>query len=965
MLQSTLGERMRTAALLEIEPALVAVEVWARNGVLAHLKAPTADRVQAADDCSSVAALVCAAALVSRVDAVHVENTRRCLFNEGDIADMVSRFENVVQLEPRQLNDLLRVFMRRLSDVVCAWPGVDSSAFEPLEGTHVALSDDAELIGDFWVISADSGSLTPLCPSTPAARAMRSTLEAIELAVERVLTAAWLSSASAAGAGRRGGDPWAHGDVFVNDDATIRENDALRNAFSTGAMAAPLKTLVTAAGAIDAAARILRADALDPSKFDLPGASSKSVTLPDVSREMSLLVRRFRSALSRLVDADPSALCPPRPLQFLERYPHCVSFAAKFKRLQREIRALHSTHAPPSAVFGRVFEVEVSRSDTAGDFYDVIHRIYRRAAVTTPRGLRGLSGGATPTPHRGGLGLMSSGGASPAYQEAARDVAAEMLGFGGPGGVGRAGQFPAEVPLTDLFAERATNPRGGGGGGGGSTGTGTGAGAGTGTGTGTGAGAARVSSPRTVYPHDALRGMVINASFRGELGNGPGVVREAFQLAATALLADTDRALFRAWPGSVDVNPGENPYYHVNPLCAVGDSPLAWRFVGRFIGLCVTSGCHVRLPLVPWLWDQLLYGADGGFAPLDPRDRFIGEKLGRIFNLGLPASTNDLPAMRRIKEAMERHPRRGGGTVDGGDGSAPEDDGDDGSDDDGFGPHKRRTKLERLLGLSAAPEPDAPALRWLDSMAEIEPEFHRSLIALLRAPMASEQNAWAMDMLTFSREASGDDGVVELVTGGAEVVVTDENKARYVAALARHRATVVDGASTLKAVRSMREGLNDVVPTRLLRGFSPEDLRRLVCGVDTLCPKAWRSATRHSDFSASASTSVQGGVGGVGDGARGGEHAVVGWFWRAVESLTPQRRSALLQFWTGASTLGPTGFDGCEFRLTLAHHLAPHSLPESQTCSRTIKLAEYGSFDQLRRKLIMALDFGAAGFAFA
>ena len=63
------------------------------------------------------------------------------------------------------------------------------------------------------------------------------------------------------------------------------------------------------------------------------------------------------------------------------------------------------------------------------------------------------------------------------------------------------------------------------------------------------------------------------------------------------------------------------------------------------------------------------------FAPYDPRDRFIGEKLGRIFNLGLPASTNDLPAMRRIKEAMERHPRRGGGTVDGGDGS--DDDGDD------------------------------------------------------------------------------------------------------------------------------------------------------------------------------------------------------------------------------------------------------------------------------------------------
>jgi hypothetical protein len=159
---------------------------WARNGVLAHLKAPTADAVQAADDCSSVAALVCAAALVSRVDAVNVENTRRGFCSEGSIADVVSRLRNVVQLERDQLNDALCGVMQSLSDVVCAWPGVDLSAFEPLEGTYFALPDDAELIGESWVISTDSGSSTPLCPSTPAARAMRATLEAIELAVERV-----------------------------------------------------------------------------------------------------------------------------------------------------------------------------------------------------------------------------------------------------------------------------------------------------------------------------------------------------------------------------------------------------------------------------------------------------------------------------------------------------------------------------------------------------------------------------------------------------------------------------------------------------------------------------------------------------------------------------------------------------------------------------------------------------------
>ena len=40
-----------------------------------------------------------------------------------------------------------------------------------------------------------------------------------------------------------------------------------------------------------------------------------------------------------------------------------------------------------------------------------------------------------------------------------------------------------------------------------------------------------------------------------------------------------------------------------------------------------------------------------------------------------------------------------------------------------------------------------------------------------------------------------------------------------------------------------------------------------------------------------------------------------------------------------SSMIPAAGFEGCEFRLTLARHLTPNSLPESQTCSRTIKLA--------------------------
>jgi hypothetical protein len=49
---------------------------------------------------------------------------------------------------------------------------------------------------------------------------------------------------------------------------------------------------------------------------------------------------------------------------------------------------------------------------------------------------------------------------------------------------------------------------------------------------------------------------------------------------------------------------------------------------------------------------------------------------------------------------------------------------------------------------------------------------------------------------------------------------------------------------------------------------------------------------------------TEGGVGG------NGGHVIITWFWRAVESLRAEERAALLCFWTGASTLGPSGFDG-------------------------------------------------------
>ena len=42
------------------------------------------------------------------------------------------------------------------------------------------------------------------------------------------------------------------------------------------------------------------------------------------------------------------------------------------------------------------------------------------------------------------------------------------------------------------------------------------------------------------------------------------------------------------------------------------------------------------------------------------------------------------------------------------------------------------------------------------NMGEAEPEFHRSLNTILGHPMESEQNRWAVGLLTFTRETSGE-----------------------------------------------------------------------------------------------------------------------------------------------------------------------------------------------------------------
>ena len=756
---------------------------------------------------------------------------------------------------------------------------------------------------------------------------MRATLEAIEAAVDAVVAAAWLSSADAGAAragrgwrrdGSNGEGPFGGG-FDDDDDATTRENDALRGAFSAGAVGAPFKTLVVAAGAIDAAAVILRGDAMNLTDDKLSddklsddqlsdeihrpvasrGASEK---FADVAREMSLLVERFAPALARLVNAEPTAVTPGSPLAFLaERHPHRVPFAAKFKLLQREIRASRSARG--------------LRCSTGPSTWRFRGRIRLAVSTTSSTGYRPAS--------------RRSAAARPPPTAASAREAGSVSCARGPG------RRLIRTPSTGASTGRSPPPRS----------------------FGRGSPLPPGSSARTIHPGRSTRIAAPEVSFPRRFRGSPPWIRRRRRPGRTR----TRRTPLPCAASS-----------STRPFAASSETAPAWsarrfsspppRFCATEIARCSARGPPARLT---FLQPAAAFGTTSTRrAPSVTRRRRGASSAGSWACASRPGATfacrwcrgcgiscctartgawlvrktlgtSRASSTRRIgswarnsarwptaceppptaggrlrwKSTSRRVGRAAGDLADrGGEGEAREARREDGCEVASRRLDRRKPRgkgefeepeepqeeeeeegdratclgtLERVLSIAPGPHGDAAALRWLDSMAEAEPEFHRSLVNLLRHPIASERNAWAVNMLTFTRDAStaGESNppgenepgpgrerrtgtgtrTVELIPGGEHVEVTDANKARYVAALVRHRATTVRGASTLRAVRLMREGLDDVVPLRSLRAFSPDDLRRLVCGVDELRPEAWRAATRHTDFGAwSASASVQG-----------------------------------------------------------------------------------------------------------
>ncbi|EDQ84973.1 uncharacterized protein MONBRDRAFT_34429 [Monosiga brevicollis MX1] len=228
----------------------------------------------------------------------------------------------------------------------------------------------------------------------------------------------------------------------------------------------------------------------------------------------------------------------------------------------------------------------------------------------------------------------------------------------------------------------------------------------------------------------------------------------------------------------------------------------------------------------------------------------------------------------------------------------------------------------------------------LDDMAHVDEMFYNSLVWMLENDITGiiENN------FVDEYDAFGVQETIELKPGGSDLPVTESNKNEYVQLIVRHRLNF----GIEEQVKALKQGFNDVVPHAYVSMFDEAELELIICGLGEIDVGDWSSNTeyRHCE-----PTDEQ-----------------IAWFWDVLRSFDTELRARVLQFVTGTSRVPVTGFRDLRgaqgpklFTIETVPNAVRNGLPRAHTCFNRIDLPPYDSQDQMRERLLQAVE-NAIGF---
>ncbi|TNY21652.1 Proteophosphoglycan ppg4 [Rhodotorula diobovata] len=221
----------------------------------------------------------------------------------------------------------------------------------------------------------------------------------------------------------------------------------------------------------------------------------------------------------------------------------------------------------------------------------------------------------------------------------------------------------------------------------------------------------------------------------------------------------------------------------------------------------------------------------------------------------------------------------------------------------------------------------------LADLAQVQPSLTRGLRQLLEYDGAegSVEDVFCRSFVG-TYEAWGEQVEEELVEGGREVAVTEENRKDYVRLLV----DFLLSKSVSSQFDAFAEGFHEVCAGNALSLFKARELELVVRGsTEALDVDALRGVTVYEGFAPDEPT--------------------VEAFWETFHALSPTQQRRLLAFITASDRLPATGTAGLTLKLQCLGEDCDR-LPQSHTCFNTLALWRYGTRSKVERLVVRAME---------
>ncbi|PKU35603.1 hypothetical protein llap_14091 [Limosa lapponica baueri] len=190
---------------------------------------------------------------------------------------------------------------------------------------------------------------------------------------------------------------------------------------------------------------------------------------------------------------------------------------------------------------------------------------------------------------------------------------------------------------------------------------------------------------------------------------------------------------------------------------------------------------------------------------------------------------------------------------------------------------------------------------------------------------------------SVDKEILGEIKSHDLKPNGSNILVTEENKEEYIRLVAEWRLS----RGVEEQTQAFFEGFNEILPQQYLQYFDAKELEVLLCGMQEIDLNDWQ---RHTIYRHYTRTSRQ-----------------IIWFWQFVKEIDNEKRMRLLQFVTGTCRLPVGGFvdlmgsNGPQ-KFCIEKVGKENWLPRSHTCFNRLDLPPYKNYEQLKEKLLFAIE---------